>query len=521
MANTLMRLSPYGYPSYTFSRLPSTTVGSYVNANGVLTQVTSATTPRIEYVDLDGDGVVDTPGFLLEETFTNLVSSDDVSTWTDVATAAVTSSVYDPANGTGAYTITGDGGSTLEGRYHAPASFTGNTAKTVTFVVKEATMPASGNQRLSLYDQTAAADRLVLDITAWTSGEPSVTASTGTLLGQRYIGSGFWAIYGRSTSVTAANTHRVYVYSNVSASAGAITVYRVNVYDDQYSPAGSIVDASEILPQDTFYVSFPHAPQAMTAYVKFIELGTVTGGYQILWIGGTDLSVPYFSIGSDSTKYYGRHGNGVSTLSSSLSAAPEMGDVVELRVVLAADGSVQAHQSINGAAETSATATAALPFASAWAGSRLYINSTPLGSEGRAIFLDVKIVSGSQSLAAMRSIEPFLSLNGVEVGIADGRKERVEIGDSGRMFDGTFRRTIRNRVNTWRCETAPISDPAEYAALVEQLESTTQPYQAIGKLVEGVDGVYPLVQTRITGERFVISNNRSLPVVEFDMEESS
>jgi hypothetical protein len=478
MANTLVRIRPQGHPSYTFSR--GSTVGSYVDSDGWLKQVTSAAAPRVEYVDLDGDGVVETPGFFLEETFTNLVSDDDVSNWTDVATAAVTSSVVDPSGGTGAYTITGDGGSTLEGRYHAPASFTGNSTKAITFVVKEGTMPASGNQRLSLYDQSGTADRLVLDITGWTNGEPSVTASTGTLLGKRYIANGFWAVYGESTSVTAANTHRIYVYANVSASAGAITVYRVNTSNRNLAPTPSIVDASETLPDDDFYVSFPYAPQEMTVYVKFIELGTVDTGDTVLWIGDSTLSSPYFQIASDTTGYFARHHPGTSALTSQLAAPPSIDDVVELRAVLSADGTVQIHQSVNGAAETSASATASSFLASAWAGSRLYLNSSPTGSEGCAIYLDAKVLSGTQTLATMRSVDTYLSLNGVSVPVAvgAGSMSRTEMGDGGRMFDGTFRRTIRNRVNSWDAETVPLTD-AEYDAISAQLESTTRSYRAV------------------------------------------
>jgi hypothetical protein len=382
----------------------SGTVGPTVTKNGKLVD-SDANVPRVDWLS-------DEAYLLLEDARTNLVTSDDVSTWTNNATGmSVTSSIADPAGGTGAYDIVGDGTVSSQGKYTS-VGFTGDAVKSALFVVKEDTMPASGNQSLTVYDQTATVFRLKLDITGWSSGEPTITEAVGTHLGSRYIGNGYWAVYGQTTSVTAANTHLLIIYSNISASAGTITVYRANAFDDVV-PSHSILDASETRNADTFYADFPHKPQAMTVYAKFIERGAIADStgvdVRVVCIGSSASGGdPRFQVYANAGKIYKCvHDNGtaapIAGTTSTLSA-PSMGDTVELRAVLNTDGSVTIGQSINAGTEATATDTTAATLGSAWAGQRIYLNSVGGTAIGTNQFRAVKVARGVQTMRGMRNL---------------------------------------------------------------------------------------------------------------------
>lgn len=393
----------------TFTR--SGAVGPFIGSDGVLRQA-SANRPRVEWVngtDPDGDGAKDKPGLLLEKGATNLIDSDDITAWSVGGTPGVTGSVDDPAGGTGAYTIEDADGAALEFVVRN-ISFTGDAAKSFTFVVRENTMPASGTQVLKVRDTSAAADRLLLSIASWSDGDPQVTATTGTLVGKQYVGNGYWAIYGLSTTITAANTNRVEILpaSGDAAYTGIIDVYRVNAYDSAAGPVSSILDASEALAQETMYVPFTAAPQEMTIYSKHVERGTLLADSQRLWqIGAANSATdPRMGVIASGGFYRMFYDDGIGLLNATLSAAPSYGDVVEIRAVLRSDGGITIGQSINGGAETTATGGASLSFGSAWADTRIYLNSGGTSLRGNTLLMGMKAVAGTKTMAEMRNIFP-------------------------------------------------------------------------------------------------------------------
>jgi len=68
---------------YTFARADATTCATYIDRDGIV-RLAAANIPRIEWVDLDGDGIRETPGILLEgsRTNTSLRSEEiDNATW--------------------------------------------------------------------------------------------------------------------------------------------------------------------------------------------------------------------------------------------------------------------------------------------------------------------------------------------------------------------------------------------------------------------------------------------------------
>ena len=385
---------------------------TYVGGSGRIV-TTDANIPRVSW----NDG---TPSLLIEQAFTNLHQTDAVSSWSDNQTSGttITSNVSDPAGGTGAYTITGATGGASRGRNAGINAFSDTGIKSAVFVIKEGTMPSSGNQMLGLEDSDASAWRLRLTITGWVAGKPTITATTGTHLGSRYIGNGFWAVYGNTTSCThesggSAVAHRVYVYSNESsvtcsgAACPAITVYRVNVYNDT-SPRYSIVSQSGTPQDETLYADFVAPPQAMTVYAKFQDAGSLklAATQGILHIGGTSassgsrlqLEVP------SGTEYKLGYAVGSSGVESKLTSAAVWSSEVELRGVLSATGTVQLGQSIDGGAETLATESSAVALPTSWESPRIYIGSHGTDRYGAGVYQAIKVARGEKTMAQMRAL---------------------------------------------------------------------------------------------------------------------
>lgn len=389
--------------TFTRAQADAAAVPTYVGGSGRVV-LTDANIPRVSW----NDG---TPSLLVEKAHVNLHQTDAVSSWTDNQTSGttITSSVSDPAGGTGAYRITGAAGAGARGRYAGLNSFTGNGVKSAVFVIKEHTMPSSGEQALGVYDVGASAWRLYLNITGWVTGKPTVTVDTGTHLGSRYIGNGFWAVYGKTTSVTAANAHRAYVYSNEAdnSNSPAIEVYRVNVYNDA-APRYSLVSQSGDPAAETFYADFVAPPQAMTVYAKFPDAGSLALGATrgIVHIGGTSatsqarlqLEVP------STTEYKIGYSDGDSGVESRLTSSAVWASEVELRGVLSATGTVQIGQSLNGGAETLGSVSAAVPLPSAWSGERIYIGSRATVSQGVGVYQAIKVARGEKTMAQMRAL---------------------------------------------------------------------------------------------------------------------
>jgi len=352
---------------------------------------------------LNGSSVY-VPALSLSGAFTNLVTSDDFDGgWDSDGTPVVTTGVSDPLYGTGAYTIADDDAGAVEAKYLA-VTFTGDGTKGVVFVVKEATMASSGTQGLLLSDVTAPATRLRLTISAWAGGGPTVTAANGTYLGKRYVGNGYWAIFGAAPGVVAANTNRLRIRpAETAAATGSIDVWRVNAYNSA-APCPEILSASGARVADVPYWTFNAKPAAMSVYTKFVDRGTTQlSSARILQIGLTGATTdPRVVISAESGFYVGRHDNGATDSTATLAAAPTMWQEVELLLTLSNAGLPTLYQSINGATVTSAAGSAAA-FASAWAGTRLYLGCDPAGGNGGVPdFRSVKVARGVKSMAEIR-----------------------------------------------------------------------------------------------------------------------
>jgi hypothetical protein len=263
----------------------------------------------------------------------------------------------------------------------------------------------------------------------------------------------------------------------------------------------------------------------MTVYVKFVEAGTkdiVSGG--IFHIGGASaMGDPRFHVHSDGTGLYVvRHDNGVVARDVTAATGPSLNDLVELRAVLNADGSVFLGQSIASAAETVTAATASAALAAAWNDIRVYIGSRGSADQGSNSILEIKIAAGVKTMAEMRSLQPFFSVGGITVPVVQNgaAEDRLVVGDGDRAFDGRWRETIRSRVSVWDADTVPMSlqDSNDVQAV---LESSTQPQTAFGDMIAGSTGEFPDVFTRVTGKTPVQSSTERRYVLSFTARESS
>lgn len=149
---------------------------------------------------------------------------------------------------------------------------------------------------------------------------------------------------------------------------------------------------------DSIFWTFPRKPTALTMYFEFVENGTKgTASAALVYIGNAGNTGARLWIDSTGSVYRARHHNGSTEVTSTLGAGPSNGDRVAIRVTLASDGKVQIFQSINGAAETGGSLSAANTLASDWSGTNLYLGTTGSTNPGNMIAVRNRLALGSRT----------------------------------------------------------------------------------------------------------------------------
>jgi len=155
--------------------------------------------------------------------------------------------------------------------------------------------------------------------------------------------------------------------------------------------------------QELFYFDMTADPAPMTIYLRYMELGTIkTNSLGLCYLGLAAGTGARLGVYVNAGVYRAHYDNGVSGVTSDAAEAPVVGDTVEVRVTLRANGQLQIHQSLNGAAETSGAETGALILPAAWGDDRFYLNSIGSGLSGFAAFHKVRILYGIQTRATCR-----------------------------------------------------------------------------------------------------------------------
>lgn len=390
----------------TFAR---TGMAAYIARDGTI-QLAAANVPRVDWVDADGDGILDTPVLILEDAATNLCPySDALSNLTAVG-SPTTSDAAVSLGELDLCLVGDDDGAATEGLYATISSLApGSTAKGLTAYVKEGTSPPT-KSTIELYDSWAAASRLQMDIT-FSDGVPVVTETLGTLLDSRLISDGVYRLDFQSTAVTPVNTHRIYIYpANGGASeTGNIYIGGVQVEATTF-PTSRILTAGATATRNAESLSFPFfaPPQEMTIYTRFVERQEPNFDGEYIWImGGSSLNYPFMRVVKTNPSLYQYiYQTATTGENCNLSLGPGLGDLVELRAHLLSDGSVQLHGALNDGSESSGTASSSGVFGIDWYEPLMYVGargSYDLSFNGLHALV---VARGSHSLADFRALLP-------------------------------------------------------------------------------------------------------------------
>lgn len=175
-----------------------------------------------------------------------------------------------------------------------------------------------------------------------------------------------------------------------------------------YLPSGSATVARNA---DVWTYTFAAVPQAMSAYLKFKEMGTNSGNgiIRFLRFGGAsspDLYITY--NGGYGIRFLTASGTTSSIVSNPL---PVVGNIVELLMTLASNGSVVMSQTINGGtAVVGGTGTAkAIP--QTWSAQTFEV-TVPATNNGDTGIIACAVMRGVQSLDTMRRIAGTHTRNG-------------------------------------------------------------------------------------------------------------
>lgn len=162
-------------------------------------------------------------------------------------------------------------------------------------------------------------------------------------------------------------------------------------------------------------LSYPYRGfvESQTIYLRFYEFGGAAIANGILcYIGNAGATSNRLYIESTGTYYQVRLVNaGAQTATSTLAAAPSSGQLVELRVVLTVSATpnttVQIHQSINGAAETSGSVSSAIAWTKFWGGtaeSLIHIGGRAGNNRSKLHLRALKIGAGNLSISNSREL---------------------------------------------------------------------------------------------------------------------
>jgi len=381
-----------GWAGGSFSRSSS---AWYIGADGLLRQA-AAGVPRIEWYDLDGDGVRETPALRLEPSRTNLLLDScnlpaSGSPWGGTSNFTVTPAASIFAGQT-AWRHQNLGQTTFAGRSQVVGTLTGQP-ETVSVVVENVDATTTA---VSLFDDTAAAHVCRVQL-AWATGAATVVAGSGTARATRLASAGpnggpVYRITVTGTG-TAGNQRRIVVYpSGTSQNTQTAIVHHVQHEVGAVATSPIVTTTAPVTrAADVLTFPWPHAPQAMTGYLRFVELGAVvtTSANVTLFRLGTNPQgwIVVERIGNDSRyRCSYRRDDSSTTVAIVLptSPVPAIGDRVELLWRLYADGSVQIEQSINGGAPVVAARSSAIGLPAAWSGQILRLSGVPNGSDAEA-----------------------------------------------------------------------------------------------------------------------------------------
>jgi hypothetical protein len=383
-------------PSSVFTR---TGVANYINAASKIVAVAT------DVIRSGNHPSVILKSMLLERATTNVFTApSDLSNaaWSKAQCSISTNVIAGPDDNVTADKIVEDGTNDSHGVYQTITGATDNTKQAISFHVKAAgrticmvrTKDKAGNSARSWFDLTNG---------IWGTTDATHTVTVDVLAnGWFRLGVVFDVSAGGTTpwgGIFSATEDAVEVHLGDAASGIYVVLSQLEVDAPQVSSYTATTRNDE-----TLYFVYTTTPRFLTNYVRFVESGSIlTQGNGIFHIGLANNTGAKLQIVMDSGFYSLIHNNGSSSVSSTHSVTPSIGDVVELRAVLYSDGAVQLFQSINGAAEIAASKSAALSMAVTWGADRFYLNSTGTTNLGINNFISVKSLRGLQTIDYCRT----------------------------------------------------------------------------------------------------------------------
>lgn len=380
----------------TFTNASANGVPSYVDSSGIVRFVNTNTIRDAHYV-----GGVQTA--LLEGSRTNLCLRSEAmasAPWVTAGTAPT--EAFASAAG---LSFTRFNGTTSD---YQVVTFTGNGTKCYAIYYRQ-DGSATGNVFSYIFDNTAATTRGSLTATIAANGTITAVAGNGaTLLRTDSLASGVYRFLVQVPGIIAANVNRLYV-TDTGAGTTAPQYQAAGMQaEDAAFPSSYIPTAASAVTRAADSLFFPanYAEQALTMYVKYVELGTQVGntGNAIMSLGDV-VTKPFLAFyDSSATQLIGTFNNGSASKNSGLlTTGAAYGDTVEGRVAFPADATFTINSSLNGAAEVSSTAATTQALGSGWGGSKLWVGDYDGSHQGFLAIQSVKVIAGSQTMATCRA----------------------------------------------------------------------------------------------------------------------
>lgn len=152
-------------------------------------------------------------------------------------------------------------------------------------------------------------------------------------------------------------------------------------------------------------LSFPFTakPQTMTIYLRFLEIGaSLVSGLKLLHIGDSAIFCAIDVNSPGLSTFRLTLATGTVTRTATAAGSPSLGNIVEVRGVLNADGTLTMGMTLNSGAETTASNANATVFPAAWGAATLWINSFGTANVGFGAYRNVLIRRGVLSLNQCR-----------------------------------------------------------------------------------------------------------------------
>jgi hypothetical protein len=325
--------------------------------------------PRWIWLDLDSDGVRETPHLLLEVAATNVaLRNRDLTnaswTKTNITAAKDQTGIDGIASSASKITATAGNGTCLQ------AITLASSSRMQTAYVKRIT--GSGTINMTTDNGSTWTAITVTSTTAWSRVSIPAQTVTNPTIGFRIVTNG---------------------------DAIAVDFVQNETGPVATSPIPTTT-AAVTRSTDTLVFALTDIPKNLTSYIKFVELGSAALNAALFGIG--DGSNAAFYVKSESGLYTATHRRG-SDATSALGVTPVTNDIVELRAYMPTDASAVIARSINSAAEVVSGGSAASTFATAWNTSTLRVNALSAGNFDGAIALNaLRLANGTQTLTTMR-----------------------------------------------------------------------------------------------------------------------